>query len=269
MKLKHLPRALGLPSVVREYPFAVSTCHLPVDGDVQLAVWRHPSERLKTVTQANVNALRTFLRPGDVAIDIGAHTGDSTVPIALAAGPAGTVYALEPNPYVFKVLAANAGLNGSKTHIVPLMFAATQEDGDFEFAYSDHGFCNGGASDWLHRWTNGHFWNLRVAGRNLAAYLQAEAPHDIARIRYIKLDTEGFDRVVFGTLAGIVERARPYIKTEIYRHLPEGERLGYYDDLRRAGYRLFLCEDDDRRGAEVRREAMIERPHFDVFAVPD
>jgi FkbM family methyltransferase len=269
MKLKHLPRALGLPSVVREYPFGVSTFHLPAEGDVQLAVWQHPNERPKTVTQASIDALRTFLRPGDVAIDVGAHTGDSTVPIALAVGPAGTVYALEPNPYVFKVLAANAGLNQSKTHIVPLMFAAMPEDGEFEFAYSDHGFCNGGVSTWLHRWTNGHFWNLRVAGRNLLAYLQAEAPHDLARIRYIKLDTEGFDRAVFASLAGIVGRCRPYIKTEIYRHLPEAERFGYYDDLRRAGYRVFLCEDEDRRGPELARAAMTERPHFDVFGVPD
>ena len=34
---------------------------------------------------------------------IGAHIGDTTLPIALAAGKKGFVLALEPNPYVFHV----------------------------------------------------------------------------------------------------------------------------------------------------------------------
>src|SRR6185295_7687850 len=110
----------------------------------------------------SIGALHGFLQPGDIAIDIGAHTGDSTLPMALAVGPAGTVFALGPNPYVFKVLEKNAGLNPSATHIVPLMFAAMPEDGEFEFEYSDEGYCNGGFHQGISRWTHGHFSKLRV-----------------------------------------------------------------------------------------------------------
>ena len=68
------------------------------------AQWLHPRETGKRISQESVDELRRFLSPGDVAIDIGAHTGDSTIPIALAVGKTGCVLALEPNKYVFPVL---------------------------------------------------------------------------------------------------------------------------------------------------------------------
>jgi len=52
--------------------------------------------------------------------------------MALAVGASGTVFALEPNPYVFRVLETTAGLNPTKAHIVPLMCAAMPADGEFQ-----------------------------------------------------------------------------------------------------------------------------------------
>lgn len=268
VKLKDVPRAFGFGGAPREYPSTIETFVLSRDGDVQLARWLHPAERPKAVTQSSVDALRAFIRPGDVAIDIGAHTGDSTVPMALAAGPEGTVFALEPNPYAFKVLASTAALNPAKTHIVPLMFAAMPQDGVFEFEYSDSGYCNGGFHGSISRWRHGHFAKLRVAGRHLAAYLRRHAPDELARLRYVKIDTEGYDRVIVSTMADVLAKLRPYLKTEIYKHLPERERVAYFDDLRHLGYRVFLCEDD-RAGEELGRADLMRRQHFDVLAVPD
>jgi FkbM family methyltransferase len=262
-----VPRALGLKSAPREYPVTVDTFRLPREGDVQLARWLHPRERPKIVTQAAVDALRAFLHPGDVAIDIGAHTGDSTLPIALAIGRAGTVFALEPNPYVFKVLQTTAALNPSQTHIVPLMFAATPHDGDFEFAYSDSGYCNGGLLQATRRWRHGHFSPLRVAGRNLADYLRQHAPGELARLRYVKIDTEGFDRAVVSSMSDLLRMLRPHLKTEIYKHLSKQERIGYFQDLRTLGYRVFHCEDD-RPGAELGPGDVMRWRHYDVLAVP-
>ena len=270
MKLRDLPRAFGFDAAPREFPHVVETFQLPVDGEVQLARWLHPGETPKAVTQESVDALRSFLRDGDVAIDVGAHTGDSTIPMALAVGPRGSVFALEPNPYVFKVLAVNAALNLSKTHIVPLMFAAMPDDGAFEFEYSDSGFCNGGFHQGISRWTHGHFSKLRVEGRNLSAYLWTQAPDAVPRIRYVKIDTEGFDRAVVQSIAELIRDARPYIKTEIYTHLSPDQRTGYYDDLRGLGYRVFKCEEaGEYRGQELSRDDLSRWKHFDVFAVPE
>jgi FkbM family methyltransferase len=269
VKLKNLPRALGFRSAPREYGSDILTFALPAEGDVRFARWQHPGETPKTVTQASVDALRSFLREGDVAIDIGAHTGDSTLPMALAVGPSGTVFALEPNPYVFKVLAINATLNPLRARIVPLMFAAMPNDGEYDFEYSDAGYCNGGLHPGLSRWTHGHFSTLRVQGRDLAAYLRQQAAPELARLRYIKIDTEGFDRTVARSLADILRTRRPYVKTEIYKHLPDAERAGYHADLRRLAYRVFKCEEDEYRGEELGPGDLTRWSHFDIFAVPE
>ena len=268
VKLRDLAGALGVPSSPREYPYKVETFRLSFEGDISLARWLHPGETPKVVTQGSVDALRSFLHDGDAALDIGAHTGDSTLPIALAVGPRGRVFALEPNPYVYKVLAVNATLNPGKTSISPLMFAAMPADGQVEFEYSDSGYCNGGFHAGIGRWTHGHFHRLRVEGRNLTTYLRAHAPEALPRLRYVKVDTEGFDRSVVASIAELIAASRPYIKTEIYKHLSTEQRDQYEADLRRLGYRLFKCRDVDYRGRELAPGDFRRWKHFDVFAVP-
>lgn len=265
--LKNLLRAFT-DRAPREYAHEVISVALPHDGEVRLARWLHPGERPKTVSQAEVDALRSFLRPGDVAIDVGAHTGDSTMPIALAVGQTGRVFALEPNPYVYKVLQINAGLNPGRTRITPLMFAAMPEDGEFEFTYSDSGYCNGGYHQ-ASRLRHGHFSKLRVSGRHLLNYLRREAPADLARVRYVKIDTEGFDRAIVSSLTDLLRSTRPYLKSEIYKHLPAAERHQYFTELRALGYRVFRCEQDDYRGQELAAADLSRWKHFDIFAVPD
>jgi len=269
VKLKDLPRALGLRGSIREYGTDVADIPL-AEGTIRFARWLHPAEGEKTVTQESVNALRGFLRRGDVAIDIGAHTGDSTMPMALAVGAEGTVFALEPNPYVFKVLELNASLNPGVTHIVPLRFAAMPADGEFDFEYSDEGYCNGGFHQSISALLHGHFTKLRVQGRNLLDYLRAESPESLSRVRFIKIDTEGFDRAVTQTLTPLLKTSRPFVKTEIYKHMPASERHAYFEDLRALGYTCFKCGDVEYQGEPLERPSDLTKwRHFDLFAVPD
>jgi len=270
MKLKEIFYGLGLKPPRKEYSFEIDSFILPREGEVSYARWLHPKERRKQLSQAAVDALRGFLREGDAAIDIGAHTGDTALPVALAVGPKGAVFALEPNIYVFKVLLANAALNRKKTNIFPLMFAATPHDGEFEFEYSDAGFCNGGLHQGISEWQHGHFFKLRVTGRNLLHYLEAEFPQELARVRYIKIDTEGFDPVVAASLKELLLRNRPFIRSEIYQHLPTEDRQKYFQDLRSAGYRIHKFNSlEDYQGIELREEDMSKWEHFDIFAVPE
>ncbi|MFP6581946.1 MAG: hypothetical protein VCD00_05250 [Candidatus Hydrogenedentota bacterium] len=91
MKLKEVFYLLGFRPRDREFGNEITEHHLANDGVVQYAQWLSPREKPKRIEQSTVDELRTFLQPGDVAIDIGAHTGDSTVPMALAVGPTGAV----------------------------------------------------------------------------------------------------------------------------------------------------------------------------------
>ena len=278
MKLKEIFYGLGLRPKLREYPFDISTFTLPKDGEICFARWRHPSASRRErsgggfkLTQPIVDTLRAFLKPGDVAIDIGAHTGDSSIPIALAVGEKGAVFALEPNLYAYKVLLANSALNRTKTNIFPLNIAATPEDGSFEFEYSDPGFCNGGFHAGIDPWKHAHFFKLKVTGRNVPKFLSTNFPEQAKRVRYIKIDTEGFDRAVASSLREVLVQQKPYLKTEMYKHTPESERRGYYRDLRELGYTLYRIESDeeDYRSKPLDEADVMKWSHYDVFAVPE
>ncbi|HET7649822.1 MAG TPA: FkbM family methyltransferase [Gammaproteobacteria bacterium] len=270
MKLREFLYGLGVKPRTREFAFDIQRFELSREGEIEFAVWRHPAEKPKEFTQAEVDALREFLSPGDYAIDIGAHTGDSALPIALAVGPDGGVLAFEPNPYVFKILQANANLNKGKINISPFMFAATMEDREFEFEYSDSGFCNGGLHPGVSAWRHAHFFKLTVQGRNLEGLIERECPQTSSRIRYIKIDTEGYDPEVVRSIHGLIERNRPYIKTEIYKHLSSDRRKSYFRELSGLGYRLYKWENNcTYRGRAVSEKNADDWKHYDIFAVPE
>ena len=128
----------------KEFGFKIVDFLLSKEGKIQYAQWLHPAEFSNhpgnfgnVVTQENVDFYRKLVKQGDIVIDIGAHEGDTTVPMALAVGKTGLALALEPNPHSFKVLEANSRLNPEKTQLIPLNFAATAVDGEFTFGSSD------------------------------------------------------------------------------------------------------------------------------------
>jgi FkbM family methyltransferase len=58
------------------------------------------------------NLVRAELRPGDVVLDIGANIGYYTLIFAKGVGPAGRVFAFEPEPGNFALLEENVAANG-------------------------------------------------------------------------------------------------------------------------------------------------------------
>lgn len=269
MKIKELIYLFGIQPKPKTYPWEVMEYDLPEDGLVQYAQWQHPAETIKPVRHREVTELRKFLSPGDVAIDIGAHSGDTTIPMALAVGPSGCVLALEPNPYVFGVLEKNSNLNLDKTNIVPLMFAATPQPGTFYFEYSDEGFCNGGLHDNISKWRHGHAFKLKVQGKHLPSYLNKYHADLIPKIRLIKVDAEGFDYQILKSLETLISLVKPYIKAEIFKHVPLDIREEMYDFLLGHGYEVYRVQDElDFLGEPLTQENLMEERHYDVFCVP-
>ena len=269
MRLKDIPFFLGIKPKTREYGFEVVKIQLPVDGELSLAQWLHPKAGNIGVDQDEINELRSFLRPGDVAIDIGAYTGDTAVPMALAVGTTGKVLALEPNQYVFKVLEKNAGLIRSKGNIIHLPFAATPADSEMEFEYSDPGFCNGGFHEGISQWKHGHLYKLKVQGKNLANYLKQHFSELIPLIRYIKVDAEGFDLTVLESISEIVGKQKPYIRVEVFKHTDITYRKKLYDFLKRFDYDIHLFGGSKKYiGQPVSENDLMNWKHYDLFAVP-
>src|SRR2546428_9429487 len=167
LKAKEFIYLLGLKPKPKTFGFVIEAHDLPREGRIEVARWLHPGAyRVAPLQlQAAVDQLRRFLRAGDVAIDIGAHTGDTTLPIALAIGATGLVLGLEPNPYVFPVLERNASLNPAKTKILPLKFAAMRTDGFYEFQYGEEGYCHRGLYQGGGRGVHGRAVQGRGEGR--------------------------------------------------------------------------------------------------------
>jgi FkbM family methyltransferase len=260
------------PLPFAEWGWEVHDYLLPTDGHVQYAQWLHPSMRPReqpfVVRQPEVDALRRWIRPGDFAVDVGAHGGDTTVPMALAAGPTGCVLALEPNRYAFAVLEANAGLNRDKTHIEPRCYAATNDDGQFEFLYGDASFCNGGQA--IGGWNPfRRKYPLQVEGRRLIRVLRGEFAAWLPRWSYLKVDAEGHDLAILASIMPALREWQPVIRTEVFRKLRAANRYELHDFLVEAGYEVFRYAGGDRpQGEPVARQGMTAHKHFDVLALP-
>ncbi len=252
-----------------EYGHDLRKFELSHDGRIEFAQWLHPYDRPTVIAQSTVDALREFVFPGDFVIDIGAHTGDTTVPLALAAGPTGCTLAIEPNPHVFKLLERNASLNCDKTRIVPRCFAATEFEGTFVFHYSDASFCNGGFKSQQRSWFYRRKYPLAVEGRNLLNVLGTEFVEWLPKLSYIKVDAEGYDRKILQTLLPIVRKYRPVIRTEVFRKLVPEERYALYNFLVGERYQLHrFREGSDSQGNLLGRDDMLREKHFDILAVP-
>lgn len=272
LKAKEFVYLLGLKPKPKTFGCVIEGHDLPTDGHVEIAQWLHPGAYSVSAPaiQAVADQLRRFLRPGDVALDIGAHTGDTTIPIALAVGPSGVVLALEPNPYVFPVLERNAGLNPAKMRIMPLMFAAMREDGRYEFQYGEEGYCNGGFHEGMSKWVHGSAFTVDVEGRNVPAFLRRSHPELIPRLRFIKVDAEGFDLAILETLDDLIRGQRPFLQVEMFslRKSTPAYRRDLYDFLVGHGYAVHRMDSRDFLGERITPENLMRWNVYDVFGVP-
>jgi FkbM family methyltransferase len=62
-------------------------------------------------SHAEVKLMSLVLRPGDIAVDVGANIGALTVPMASIVGPKGMVFAFEPQRVPFQMLCGSLMLN--------------------------------------------------------------------------------------------------------------------------------------------------------------
>ncbi len=69
-----------------------------------------------------------LVAPGDAVIDVGAHVGHHALVAAKAAGPAGKVIAIDPQPYNADRVARNAQLNGM-ANVLTIIAAAGDKPG--------------------------------------------------------------------------------------------------------------------------------------------
>ncbi|WP_323757665.1 FkbM family methyltransferase [Roseivirga sp.] len=267
----------AIKSTFKEYGHKIKQFDIDEYGRVEYAQWLHPFEGPKSVTKSQVNFYKEFAGEGQMIIDIGAHTGDTTVPMALAVGKKGIVLGLEPNPYVYKILEENAKLNQEITNIVPLPFAATIEDGEFVFNYSDASFCNGGFLSQIKSRRHKHNYELKVQGRDFQKFLNENYADRLSQLSLLKVDAEGYDKDILNGLSELISTYRPNIMAECYKRLTMEEREDLYDAMAKHNYTVYLNDThylsdgfvDTAKRVKLTKDTMNIKKHFEIIAIPN
>ena len=170
-----------------------------------------------------LSALLSYLRPGGVAVDVGANTGMFAVPIALATREReGQLIAFEPVPSNIEWLRHNLILNQCLSCATILQIGLSDHSGETEIVLADD-FTTGASVG-----------NAVIAGRDFwpkfsRQKIQLETLDRIQevegiRVDVIKVDIEGHEHKFLAGARATLERNRPAILMEANR--PHYERQG-------------------------------------------
>ena len=160
-------------------------------------------------------------------------------------------------------------LNQEKTNIVPLMLAVTENDEEIVFYYGDPGFCNGGRHQGISIWKQSKIFKQKVSGINLENFLRGEYSNVIHKLKYIKIDTEGYDLIVIRSIHKLISECRPYIKAEVFMHTSYEQRIALYHILRDLEYNIYkFVSESNYKGEIIDSSNLMQWKHYDIFCIP-
>lgn len=161
-----------------------------------------------------VAACRGLARPGDVLYDVGAHVGCVTMSAAARVGPAGRVFAFEPQPDLARTLAVSARLNRHENVVVvPVMLG--DHAGDAHLAVPDDSLL-------ASRIPRGR--RFTSIPRELWTVDDVVAAGGLPPPDVVKLDAEGAELEILRGATGTLRRVQPAVVFECDEN---AARFGY------------------------------------------
>lgn len=258
--------------ITREYATKTDVFNLSQDGRVEFTNWDNPLVRPFEIKQGMVDFFKQFIRPGDLVIDIGANIGDTTVPMALAAGPEGIALGFDPNPFVYKILQENAKLNRDKTNIQTHPYAITVKEEEFYFISSEASFANGGISKTRESIHGKFIQPGKIKGVNLKKFLEQQYPDQLNKLSFIKIDTEGYDKEIIRSISDLIDGCQPVLIAEVFKKSSPQEKGELFDLIHGHHYDLYFFEDFDIRAkvapVKTREELSNFKKTINVYALP-
>jgi FkbM family methyltransferase len=193
--------------------------------------------------RATTRAIRRWVRPDSVVLDIGANIGAHTLQLARRVGSRGKVIAFEPTFFAHAKLIKSLALNPSLVDIVKaeqLMLVASDSSKIEMAIYSSWPL---GIEDHLHPKHLGALQPTNGAGAiSLDTYLKRAG---ILRVDFIKLDVDGFECEVLDGARQCLKNSHPTILMEIapYCLREHGVSLGQLVSiLSDSGYRFMRLD---------------------------
>ena len=239
--------------------------------------WNHKYETATSFLSQINSCMRAnwprFIRPGSIVIDIGAHSGDTTIPMSLfaydkATRTPGTVIAVEPNPDVFAILEINLALNSHLSRFIPIQAAVTPpgvseiEIADFGTANCNMGIISNHFSDPLKdRLDEVTLNKFKVKGMSLSEIIRTYVPSErVSDIDFIKIDCEGYDKEILLSSREVLMVIRPAIYVEWFRLFSAVESQDLFRAVENIGYVALDPAD--------LLEASVDRYISDLMLVP-
>jgi FkbM family methyltransferase len=187
---------------------------------------------------AELRFIESFLRPGDLVLDVGAHVGLFSLASSARVGPTGEVHSFEPAPPNFASLECNVRLNHLQNIRLNPVAVGTSDEvveigrprEDFDGAQTSGAFTVGGPED-----------RVEVEMIDLARYVRDRLGDK--RIRLVKVDVEGFEPQVLEALDESMQTGSPQaLLLEV--NVPALQLHGHDVEsvarpLKRNGYSLF------------------------------
>lgn len=207
---------------------------------------------------------RALLRPGDVALDVGANVGVFAIAMGLAVGPSGRVLAFEPQPPIFEILGRNLARHRLQ-HVEAHRAIVADSPGE------------GGFAD-IRALPEGHLVNF--GGISLSSGVDPRVgsivptpvvtidSFGLQRCRLIKLDVEGSEEAALAGADVTIARCRPILSIECDR---PGGTAPWVDGLLAADYRIWRFRGSNLRSPNPKRADISGQANFSVLmalAVP-
>ena len=191
--------------------------------------------------------VRQTLKPGDHALDVGAHIGFFAVHMAQFVGPAGSVTAFEPFDENARLLERSIAENAFGGRLRLERAAVSRESGETDLTFSRETLNSGGAFIVTGAIPHGHATRrIRVVALDDLRLLRP--------VSFIKMDVEGAEPLVLEGARRLIAADRPIFLTELHREqLERVSRLtpdGFLERVAALRYRAFRIENG-ARGREV------------------
>ncbi|MDP3947248.1 MAG: FkbM family methyltransferase [bacterium] len=219
-----------------------------------------------------------IVKPGDTVVDLGANIGYFTLLFSRLVGPAGKVFAFEPEPKNFAYLRRNIEINNYK-NITALEKAASDKNGTtklFVCSYDTghHTINQYEGVDAYRRGKPSEKKSIDIEMVRLDDFLRGKTP----RVDVVKMDVEGAEPLAIAGMDGIL-KTNPNIKIvmEFFPLLIQAMGRSpkeFFEQLRGYEFKIFLIggeysmEKDAGDWPEIKNYAELERlmkePDFHV-----
>lgn len=175
-------------------------------------------------SQAEAAMFEQVLRPGMVAIDVGANIGAHTVVMSRAVGAGGAVVAFEPQRVVFQMLCANLAINRLE-NVRTIHAAAGAEAGTLLVPSIDYS-------------AGGNFGGIELGHHDKGEAVEVRTldSQPLDQCQFIKIDAEGMENEVLKGAGESLSRFQPILYVENDRHERSSELI---ERLFSADYRLY------------------------------